>query len=127
MDNDEKGFIVLRRTRARFLKRKQLFEIEITGVRQRRHTLMLASTLQRFNDLTIHAANRERQMIAQSWPATTFSSAAGNIRPTPREYFHAPSTGRVHTRAREYLADSARTRASPVCWSCPRTQSHPPA
>src|SRR5215472_7811669 len=52
MDDDEKRLIVLRRTRARLLQGEQLLQIEIAGVRQRRHRHMLASTLQRFNVLT---------------------------------------------------------------------------
>jgi hypothetical protein len=41
MDNDEERLIVFRRAGARFLKRKQFFQIEITGVRQRRHNSRL--------------------------------------------------------------------------------------
>ena len=45
MNDDEQHLVMLGRRGARLLHREQLLEIEITGVCERRHTLMLASTL----------------------------------------------------------------------------------
>ena len=45
MNDDEQHLVVLGRRGARLLHREQFLQIEISGIRQRRHTLMLASTL----------------------------------------------------------------------------------
>jgi len=55
--------------------------------------------------------------------AIVIASAAGTRDPTPGSS-RAPSAARVHTRAKRRLAGSTRTRANPVCWSCPKIQSH---
>jgi hypothetical protein len=125
---------------------------------------MLAATLQRFNDLPLHAAKLAAAQVEaykmirirksgslvgealekysscvpnyvfpgllasklKTWRKIT-PSDVDNTRPMSPGSIRAKSTAPGYMRGTRSLADSARKRASPVCWSCPKTRSRPAA
>jgi hypothetical protein len=68
------------------------------------------------------SGERMRPAETEFYSSSQFSAFdVDNICPKPAEYFPEPSMAPADRRARRCLADSIRRRASPVCWSCPRT------